>query len=63
MTPEERAAHSNRMRMVSEDCVTDSTRRDGEPFTGNNVGAALGEIAAQIKAIADTVKAMLDGVE
>ena len=42
------------------DIVDDVARRDGQPFTGENVAVALGEICAQVDALAKVLIAILE---
>lgn len=49
---------------ISADCAADTAKREGMEFTGRNVGQALGELAAQVDALArmvDTLLAEQDG--
>lgn len=43
------------------DIANDVIRREGQPFTGPNVAAALGEICAQVDALASVLLWMLGG--
>lgn len=59
MTPERKSAIESVLEMLREDIVADVKRRDGQPLTGENVGQALGEIAAQVDALAHICQALL----
>jgi hypothetical protein len=47
------------LRILADDCATDTAARDGQPLTGANVAKWLGEMSAQIAAIADVLIAIL----
>lgn len=59
MNTEQRDRAINVMQMIQTDVETDSRRREGMEFTGRNVSVALGEIAAQVGAIARAVELLL----
>lgn len=59
MTPEKRSAAVSVMQMIQQDVESDTARREGQAFTGANVAAALGEIAAQVQAVARAVELLL----
>ena len=51
------------MQMVAEDVENDAKNFDGKEFNGKNVAEYFGNHGAAIKALADAVKAILEGVE
>lgn len=57
--PERRDRAIQVLQMIQTDVEADTRRREGMPFTGRNVGQALGEIAAQVGAIAKAVEMLL----
>jgi hypothetical protein len=59
MTGPERKRAVEVMQMIQADVETDTERREGLPFTARNVAGALGELAAQIGAVARTVELLL----
>lgn len=59
MSPARKAAIESALEVIREDITTDVTRRDGQPLTGANVGQALGEICAQVDALASICQALL----
>ena len=59
MTPEKRDAAIRVMQMIQTDVATDTRRREGMELTGHNVATALGEIAAQVDAVARGVELLL----
>lgn len=63
MTPERRAAVVAVMKMIQEDVAADTSRREGLPFTGATVAAALGEICAQVGALAHAIECILTEVD
>ena len=52
---------SDVLRMIARDCEEDTRMREGQAFTGQNVAAALGEICAQIAAIAEILAQHIEG--
>jgi hypothetical protein len=48
------------LRELKQDCFSDTRKRDAQPFTGRNVAEALGEICAQIDALATVLIAILE---
>jgi hypothetical protein len=48
------------LRMVQSDIQADVKRRDGQPFNGRNVSEALGEMCAQIDALANVLVHLLE---
>jgi hypothetical protein len=48
------------LRMVQSDIQADVKRRDGQPFNGRNVSEALGEMYAQIDALANVLVHLLE---
>ena len=62
MRPERKDAIRSVLQMIREDVVTDTARREGLPLTGRNVAGALGEICAQVGALANICEALLDEV-
>ena len=59
MTPQKIDKAIEMLTELRADITTDVVRRDGQPFTGYEVGTALGEIAAQLDAVAHVVLEML----
>lgn len=57
--PERRDRAIQVMQEIQADVETDSRRRDGQEFNGRNVATALGELAAQVGAIARGVEMLL----
>jgi hypothetical protein len=45
--------------VIREDIRADVERREGQPFDGRHVAAALGEICAQIDALAGILQVMV----
>lgn len=48
------------LREMRADIVVDVQRREGLPFTGANVAQALGEVCAQVDALAAVLIALLE---
>jgi hypothetical protein len=48
------------LRTLRQDINDDVKRRDGQPFDGRNVSVALGEMCAQIDALAGVLIRILD---
>lgn len=59
ITPLQRAKAIQSMQMIQTDVAADTSRREGLPLTGPNVAQALGELAAQVGAIARGVEILL----
>lgn len=61
------SAELNAVRLIAQqimdDCTTDAKRRDGQALTGLNVATALGEIGAQVMALAHLVTVLADQIE
>jgi hypothetical protein len=60
MTGEERERALVVLRMIPEDMEADTHRREGQPFNGQTLGAALAEVSATIAALAKIVALMLE---
>ena len=60
MNPERREAAVAMLNVLRDDIRADVTHRDGQPFTGTTIGVALGEMCAQIDALARTLIAILE---
>lgn len=45
---------------IALDAEDDTKRRDGQAFTGENVGRALGEVCAQVQALARINAVLID---
>ena len=54
------AKHASVMRMVQEDCEADAAQLDRTPFTPLGMGTALGQMLAQVKAVAKTCEALAE---
>lgn len=52
--------HAERMKMVSDDCGADAAALDRTPFTPRGMGEALGQILAQVAAVADTLRVLCE---
>lgn len=59
MNPEQRDRAIQVMQIIQSDVEADTNRREGLPLTGANVAAALGEICAQVGALARGVELLL----
>lgn len=59
IAPERRDQAVRVMQEIQADVASDTRRREGMAFTGQNVGQALGELAAQVGAIARGVELLL----
>lgn len=59
MTPERAEAAVNMLKTLRADIRSDVQRRDGLPVNGANVGVALGEMCAQIDALANVLIMLL----
>lgn len=60
MTPGRKASAAQMLRNLRRDITDDVQRREGMAFTGENVAAALGEMCAQIDALAAVLIALLE---
>lgn len=49
------------MREIQTDMEADTRRREGQPFNGRTVAAALGELSATLSVLAHAVELLLTG--
>lgn len=60
MTPERAVGAVRMLRALRSDIGADVSRREGMPLTGQTVATALGEMCAQIDALAAVLIAILE---
>lgn len=60
MTPDRTVRAVEMLQTLRQDCLDDAAKRDGQPLTGPNVAVWLGEMGAQIAALADVLIVMLE---
>jgi hypothetical protein len=63
VTKEQLAKHVDVMRMVQADCEADARALDSTPFTPHGLGTALGQVLAQIKAVAKTCEVLAEQLQ
>lgn len=63
MNPERTAKAVAMLKELRQDCADDATARNGQPLTGPNVAKWLGEMGAQIAALASVLIAILEETE
>ena len=47
------------LRLIQQDSYDDASKIDGLPFTGKNVGVAIGNVLAQVNSLARVMESLL----